>query len=241
MHSTQAHFEVTPAQAEASTSCTGTGNESARRWQSSFFRCSQAACLRTWCGRDRSLRGSALQSVLGIGIGLGLRSLLYFAYLQFFAGQNWFIVIELAAFAILLAVTVRLERQRGHRILLSASGLSLDGSGRALVFIAGLVFLISLLSTANYLLRRQTGRLGCLDDVQPRRALRLPRPGALAAIFLAPDGSTLPRRLSTPAGTEHCRRLAGIWAGIRAAIPMIQSGLFSDRLRRTHVPPPWRA
>jgi hypothetical protein len=106
---------------------------------------------------DRTLRGLLVKASLGIGIGLGAQSLLYFAYLLFFAGQNWFLVFELAAFLALLVRTVQRERLQGYRILPSSLQPRLAAAGAVLVSIAGVVFLISLLSTANYLLRRRQG------------------------------------------------------------------------------------
>lgn len=106
---------------------------------------------------DRTLQGLLLKVSLGIGIGLGARSLLYFAYLLLFAGQNWFIVIELGAFLAVAALTVQRESQHGSRIWPVGWRPRLRGSGGVLVAIAGLVVLISLLSTANYLLRRRQG------------------------------------------------------------------------------------
>jgi hypothetical protein len=106
---------------------------------------------------DRTLRGVLLKGSLGIGIGLGAQSLVYFAYLLLFAGQNWFIVIQLGAFMAVLVLTVRGERKHGYRILPVGWRPQLAGSGGVLVSIAGVVFLISILSTANYLLRRRQG------------------------------------------------------------------------------------
>ena len=106
---------------------------------------------------ERTLQALLLKVCLGIGVGLGARSLLYFAYLLFFAGQNWFIVIELAAFLAVLVLTVRREIQQGYQFLPPGWRPRLAGSGRLLVCIAGIVFLISLVSTANYLLRRRQG------------------------------------------------------------------------------------
>ena len=164
---------------------------------------------------DRTLHGLLLKASLGIGIGLGVRSLLYFVYLLLFAGQNWFIVIELVAFLTVLVLTVQRERQHGYRIVPPGWRPRLAGSGRML-FRSCRGRIPDLASQHCELSApAQTGRLGRLDDVQPCGALRLPRPGALAAVFLAPDGSTFPRRLPAVAGNEHCRRLASPGPGHR--------------------------
>ena len=106
---------------------------------------------------DRTLHGLLLKAPLGIGVGLGVRSLVYFVYLLLFAGQNWCIVIELAVFMTFLVLTVQRERRHGHRILPLGLPVRLAGSERVLFAVARIVFLISLLSTVNYLLRRRQG------------------------------------------------------------------------------------
>ena len=43
---------------------------------------------------------------LGIGIGLGLTSLAYFLYLLFFAGQNFFIYIQIGILLVVLLIFI---------------------------------------------------------------------------------------------------------------------------------------
>ena len=62
---------------------------------------------------DREIVHLFLKFFLGIGVGLGISSLQYFVYLFFFAGQTWFIAVELATFLILLLAAISAERKRG--------------------------------------------------------------------------------------------------------------------------------
>jgi hypothetical protein len=94
---------------------------------------------------------------LGIGVGLGISSLQYFVYLFFFAGRTWFMAVELATFLVLLLAAISAERKRtpGSWPRMSAPGLT----SAQQIFLAAsfLVFLVSLCSTASYLLRRRQG------------------------------------------------------------------------------------
>jgi hypothetical protein len=98
-----------------------------------------------------------LKAFLGIGIGLGSWSLLYFLYLLLFAGQHWFIGIQLVIFFGLLAITIWEERKRGWDSLEHWKLFHLTRIQSILVAFSGIVFLISLFSTASYLLRRKQG------------------------------------------------------------------------------------
>lgn len=106
---------------------------------------------------DRSFWPMALKVFLGAGVGLGATSLLYFVFLLFFAGQNWFIALQAAA---LLALTMIAGLQARRS---STSGRWFGGVPRLTrlqeieVGIGLLVLVISFLSTANYLLRRRQG------------------------------------------------------------------------------------
>ena len=66
---------------------------------------------------DRDIKILVFKAFLGIGIGLGISSLLYFIYLLGFANRHWFIVIQLVLFILLLAVTIWVERKRGWNFL----------------------------------------------------------------------------------------------------------------------------
>ena len=46
---------------------------------------------------ERGLAFLPMKLALAVGVGLGLRSLLYFVYLLLFAGQNWFIGVEVGS------------------------------------------------------------------------------------------------------------------------------------------------
>ncbi len=106
---------------------------------------------------ERTLQALLLKSFLGIGIGLGLRGLLYFGYLLLFAGQDWFIWVELTTLVLLALVTLRRVQWLGPPMPRSGLRVRVAGPSRVLIPIAGVVLLISLLSTANYLLRRRQG------------------------------------------------------------------------------------
>jgi hypothetical protein len=91
---------------------------------------------------------------LGSGLGLGIFSLLYFLYLFPFAGRHGFIFIELAVFLILLALTIWKEKSS---IKFSLPKFNLTRAQIIFSAIAAIVFSISLLGTASYLLRHQQG------------------------------------------------------------------------------------
>jgi hypothetical protein len=94
------------------------------------------------------------KAFLGIGIGLGLSSLLYFLYMLAFPTEHWFGYIQLAIFLSLLLVTIRLEIKRAP---FSIPPWRLTGLQVVFLAIAGLIFVITMLSTASYLLRRRQG------------------------------------------------------------------------------------
>ena len=105
---------------------------------------------------DRKAANLALKAFLEIGIGLGLNSLSYFLYLSFFAGQHWFIAVQVLTFLLLLSLNVwrsRLQRIPEAR----PAAVHLSRAQSVLLAFSGLVFLISLASTASYILRRRQG------------------------------------------------------------------------------------
>ena len=106
---------------------------------------------------DRRFWSLMTKVFLGIGIGLGLRSLLYFAYLLILPARNVYIFVDLALLASLLAIVAIREQGRWKSDWSVASLPRLSAAQRVLLIIGGLVFLISLLGTANYLLRRRQG------------------------------------------------------------------------------------
>jgi len=107
---------------------------------------------------ERRLAFMLMKLALGVGVGLGLRSLLYFVYLLLFAGQNWFVGIELLVFLVLLGLSI--GAGPGVAAIRDHEGIAAPGLARSrllLGLIAGVVVVASLLSTANYLLRRRQG------------------------------------------------------------------------------------
>ncbi len=105
----------------------------------------------------RESRALFLKAFLGIGIGLGIWSLLYFLYLLLFAGQRWFILLQVAIFLGLLFTIIWQERKRGWEFPPRRFLGRLTPSQTILVGISCAVFLVSLASTASYLLRRKQG------------------------------------------------------------------------------------
>lgn len=103
---------------------------------------------------ERDFKILVFKAFLGIGVGLGLSSLLYFLYLFLLAGQRWFIFIELAIFLVLSFIVIQKERKQGWPPL---PRLDFTHTHTILSILALIVFLISLASTASYLLRRKQG------------------------------------------------------------------------------------
>ena len=103
---------------------------------------------------EREVKAFVFKAFLGIGIGLGVWSLVYFLYMLFFAGQRWFIFIQLGISLGLFVLTVQQERRRGPFQKLQ---WQLTRVQAIMVGLAAVVFLVSLLSTASYLMRRKQG------------------------------------------------------------------------------------
>lgn len=95
-----------------------------------------------------------LKVFLGIGLGLGVSSLLYFLYLLGFAARRGFVFVQLVVCLALLGGVLLRERKQGGFSWPRWKVTRLQG---LLLGAAGLVFVISLLSTASYLLRRKQG------------------------------------------------------------------------------------
>ncbi len=106
---------------------------------------------------DRQLKFLLLKAFLGIGIGLGITSLSYFLYMLLFAGQHWFLVVELAAFLILLAANAGREWKWQGEWRVHWQAVRLARPQTFLLGLSTVVFLISLGSTASYILRRRQG------------------------------------------------------------------------------------
>lgn len=106
---------------------------------------------------DRALRNILVKLFLGIGLGLGLSSILYFLYLLAFAGQGWFVVIQVGCLAVLVFLTIRQERTLGPIQTTHPDRPRLLSTPLIFAVAGLLVFAVSLLSTTSYLLRRRQG------------------------------------------------------------------------------------
>jgi hypothetical protein len=106
---------------------------------------------------DKGILHLTLKAFLGVGIGLGITSLTYFLYMSLFAGQHWFIVVQAVTILILLVASVWHARKRAGE----AAPIGNLGAPSRLQYIfaglSGIVFLVSLASTASYILRRKQG------------------------------------------------------------------------------------
>lgn len=106
-----------------------------------------------WIGKNHPIE-LALKLSLGIGVGLGISSLLYFIYLIFFAGNPYFLYMELALFlTVLIAAYLKNKKTaQTHSPKLSISSLQI-----ALLIIAGFVSISSFLGVVNYARQRSHG------------------------------------------------------------------------------------
>ena len=90
---------------------------------------------------------------LGIGLGFGISSLLYFVHLIFFAGKPYFLFIELALF-ITVVIVVYLRNKKTTPT--SSPRLSASFLQIVILVVAGIVFVSSFLGLVNY--ARQSAR-----------------------------------------------------------------------------------
>ena len=106
-----------------------------------------------WVGKNRPIE-LILKLSLGIGMGLGISSLLYFMYLIFFAGNPYFLYVELALFLTVLTMSYLKNKKSTqiHSPRLSANPLQI-----AILMIAGFVFVSSFLGVVNYARQRALG------------------------------------------------------------------------------------
>jgi hypothetical protein len=176
---------------------------------------------------ERRLRYLPFQLALGVGVGLGLRSLLYFVYLLLFAGQNWFVGIELTAFLVLLGFSVR--QTRGPATFRDSVINATRSFGRRhllLGTVAAVVVVVSLLATGNYLLRRRQGDWDAwMMYNRSARFMYLDQAHWLQSFSPLMDPlfhADYPLLLAT--------NIAASWQELgreTAAVPMVQSALFS--------------
>jgi hypothetical protein len=106
---------------------------------------------------DRELKNLVLQAFLGTGIGLGITSLSYFLYMSLFAGQHWFIALQV--FTLVVALAAVLWQARKQSSGFSVPRQLIRTSRVQLIFFAfgTVILLISLAGTASYILRRKQG------------------------------------------------------------------------------------
>jgi hypothetical protein len=176
---------------------------------------------------ERELPYLLIKLALGVGVGLGLRSILYFVYLLLYAGQGWFMGIEVAAFLGLLGFSIK--QARGATTFREASGNSVRLLGRGQLLlgtIAAVVIAVSLLTTANYLLRRRQGDWDAwMMYNRSARFIYLDQAHWLQSFSPRMDPlfhADYPLLLATniAAGWQELERET-------AAVPMLQSALFS--------------
>jgi hypothetical protein len=105
---------------------------------------------------DRRPSSIVFKLFLGAGLGLGLHSLLYFVHLLIFADGGGFLVGELAAVVVLGTLVLWRRRTIGPAQKLSGFVLPTPAQW-VLATVAALVLIVSLLSTASFLLRRRQG------------------------------------------------------------------------------------
>jgi hypothetical protein len=106
-----------------------------------------------WVGKN-NLSNLTLKLSLGIGVGLGISSLSYFIYLIFFAGNPYFVCVELA---ILLIVVAAVYLKNKTTAQVSAPRLGVNFLQIAILVIAGVVSVSSLLGVVNYARQRTRG------------------------------------------------------------------------------------
>lgn len=106
-----------------------------------------------WAGENRPT-DLILKLSLGIGVGLGISSLLYFMYLIFFAGNPYFLYVELALF---LTVLIVLYLKNKKIVQTHSPRLSVNSLQIALLIISGFVFVSSFLGVVNYARQRARG------------------------------------------------------------------------------------
>jgi hypothetical protein len=106
---------------------------------------------------DRQVENLLLKFFLGVGVGLGASSVQYFLYLFFFAGRHWFVFLELIEVGSLLVAAFFVEWKRRQDPRPGLGLVHFTSAQRVFVAAGAIIFLISLLGTASYLLRRRQG------------------------------------------------------------------------------------
>jgi hypothetical protein len=106
-----------------------------------------------WAGKNNPIE-LLFKLFLGIGLGLGISSLLYFAYLIVFAGSPYFLYVELALF--LTALTAAYLKHK-KTVYAPSPQLSVSFLQIAILVIAGFMSVSSLLALVNYSRQRGHG------------------------------------------------------------------------------------
>ena len=106
---------------------------------------------------DRALKYLILKAFLGIGIGLGLTSLSYFLYMSLFAGEHWFVAVQAIGLFILVGANVWWERKHAVEAMQEWNFAAPSRLQYVFAGLGGVIFLVSLGSTASYILRRKQG------------------------------------------------------------------------------------
>jgi hypothetical protein len=106
-----------------------------------------------WIGKNNPIE-LLLKLFLGMGLGLGISSLLYFAYLIFFAGRPYFLYVELALFFIVLAAVYTKHKKT---VYVPSPRLSVSFLQIVILIIAGFVSVSSFLGLINYSRQRGHG------------------------------------------------------------------------------------
>ena len=106
---------------------------------------------------DRRPQSIMLKTFLGIGIGLGAQSLLYFAYLLIFAGQRRFVIVELVGFLAVAVLAVRREVRAVRPPALVRPQRPWRPSTTTLMVVAGAVGLLGLTGISKYLVQHREG------------------------------------------------------------------------------------
>jgi hypothetical protein len=95
-----------------------------------------------------------LKISLGTGLGLGISSMLYFAYQVLFAAGRYFLYVELALFFIILAAMYLKYKKAGHE---PSPRVSMNSLQIAILATAGLITILSFISLINYSRQRAHG------------------------------------------------------------------------------------
>ncbi len=106
---------------------------------------------------DRALKNLILKAFLGIGIGLGITSLSYFLYMSLFAGEHWFVAVQAIGLLILAGANVWQERKHSTEAMPKWNFTAPSRLQYVFAGLGGVIFLVSLGSTASYILRRKQG------------------------------------------------------------------------------------